>query len=154
MFACLIQCKFYQVLIKKEHQKYRKKPKKPKKRLKLRSTKICKKRPLATSEMLSQTLIAARSHPSFQNLKMTTQTQRTKNPKNKLLVTFEDRNFTKNENLVAKNNTIRKLNQARYFSVKKIPGPTIVCSTKERQSHHRTQKLVKIKKQEHNLYFI
>ena len=62
------------------------------------STKICKKRPLAISEMLSQTLIAARSHPSFQNLKITTQTQETKKTeKQKLVVTFEDKIFAKSE---------------------------------------------------------
>ena len=45
--------------------------------------KSTKKRPLETSEMLSQTLIAGWSHPSFQNLKTNTQTQKTKKPKNK-----------------------------------------------------------------------
>ena len=50
------------------------------------------------------------------------------------------------KNLVAKNNTIQKLNHARYFSIKKIPGPTNVCSTQERRSRSRTKKLVKIKK--------
>ena len=54
-----------------------------KKQSKLMSTKIYKKRPLSTSEMLSQTLAAARSHPNFQNLKITTETQKDKKPKNK-----------------------------------------------------------------------
>ena len=55
------------------------------------------------------------------------------------------------KNLVAKNNTIRELNHARYFLIKEIPGPTNVCSTKERQSHSRTQKLVEIKKLKNQL---
>ena len=58
------------------------------------STKMFKKRPSATSEMLSQTLISARSHPSFQNVKITTQTQNQKSEKQKLVFTFEDKIFT------------------------------------------------------------
>ena len=44
------------------------------------------------------------------------------------------------KNLVAENNTIQKLYHARYYSIKDIPGPTNVCSTKERRRHSRTQK--------------
>ena len=131
-----------------DQEKHQKSHKKAKKRSKLVSTKICKKSPLAISEMLSQTLIAARS----QHLKITTQTQKTKKPKNKnqrsrLRIKFSQ----KMKNLVVKNKTIQKLNHARYFSIKKFPGPTNVCSTKERRSRSRIKKLVKIKKVKNQL---
>ena len=44
------------------------------------------------------------------------------------------------KNLVAKNNYIQKLKHARFFSIKKIPCPTNICSTKERRSRSRTKK--------------
>ena len=57
-------------------------PQKGEKTVKIDVDKNLQKTPICGIDS-SQTLIAPRSHPSIQNLKITTQTQRNKNPKNK-----------------------------------------------------------------------
>ena len=93
--------------------------KKAKIQSKLMSTEICKNRPLVTSEMSAQSLIAARSYPSFQNLKKTTQTENKKSEKEKF-VKFEYEIFTNKKFSSIKLYHSKKLNHARCFGGSKI----------------------------------
>ena len=115
--------------------------KKAKIQSKLMSTEICKNRPLVTSEMSAQSLIAARSYPSFQNLKKTTQTENKKSEKEKF-VKFEDEIFTNKKFSSIKRYHSKTEPCPMLWGLKNIRDPTNICSTKE----GRTQKLVKIKK--------
>ena len=104
------------------------------------STEICKKTPIGDiRDVVPDTDSCPRSSEFSEPESTYSNTENQKSEKQKLVVTYEDKILQKMKNLAAKNNTIRKLNHARYFSIKKIPGPANVCSKKERRSHSRTQ---------------